>query len=119
MNECGEGCSVTNTVPRFVRRFLVALLAVCGTVFANDSTGRFDIPGFRLGMTPDEVEAVFVQRNPDVDLKTDHRYFRYSEGLQDHQRAVRVDRLRVASRLACAGLRGAGTCRHPAGYGFA
>jgi hypothetical protein len=110
---------VTNTVPRFVRGFLVTLLALGGTAFANDSTGRFDIPGFRLGMTPDEVEAVFVQRNPDVDLKTDHRYFRYSDGLQDHQRVVGWARCALPTWLACAGPRCAGTCGHPAGYGFA
>lgn len=85
MDEPSEVSVVKNAVSRFAPGFLAVLLALCGPASANETASQFDILGFRLGMTPDEVKAVFLQLNPDMDLKTDHRYFRYSDGLQDHR----------------------------------
>jgi hypothetical protein len=78
---------------------LLALLALCGTVTAEEDTDSFDILGFRLGMTADEAEAVFRRLNPDIQLETYRAQYRYSDGLQDFQTDEFLDRI-------------AGTIRH-------
>lgn len=81
-----------NVVPRIARALLV-LLALCGTAIADEDTNSFDILGFRLGMTPDEAEAAFRRLNPNVELKTDHGYYRYSDGLQDLKTDTFLDKI--------------------------
>lgn len=82
-------------VPRVVQSVLLALLALCGTAAADES---FDILGFRPGMTPDEAEAVFRRLNPEVELKTDHSYYRYSDGLQDLRTETFIDKISATVR---------------------
>lgn len=86
-------------VSRFIRGLVLALLALSGPVTAEESESPFDILGFRLGMTPEEITTVFRQLNPDMDLKADHRYFRYSDGLTDHQTDPFLGRLSGNIRL--------------------
>lgn len=79
--------------PMPMQWLLLVLLALGGTATADESTDNFDILGFRLGMTPDEAEAVFRRLNPDIELKTDHGYYRYSDGLQNLQTETFLDKI--------------------------
>jgi hypothetical protein len=91
--------AMMTVVSRFIRGLALALLALSGPAAAEESESPFDILGFRLGMTPEQVASVFRQLNPDMDLKTDHRHFRYSDGLADHQTESFVGRLSGNIRL--------------------
>jgi hypothetical protein len=75
---------------------LLVLLALSGAAVADEDT--FDILGFRLGMTPDEAEAVFRHLNPEVELNIDHGYYRYSDGLQDIRTEPFLEKIRGTIR---------------------
>lgn len=70
-------------LPRFV---LLLVLLAPGAGAATDEAGDpFDILGFRLGMTAEEVEATFRRHRPEIDLQIQHATYHYSDGLRQHK----------------------------------
>jgi hypothetical protein len=60
---------------------------------AQTPAERFDILGFRLGMTAEEVEANFRRLNPALEPDRHYVYFKYSDGVEEFQTEPFLDRI--------------------------
>ncbi|MDY0007965.1 MAG: hypothetical protein RBS22_14185 [Spongiibacteraceae bacterium] len=73
--------SVSRTAPAQPFVLMIAALLLSALAWSEPERPSADIIGFRLGMTPAEVEANFRKLNPAVDLQQQQASYRYSDGL--------------------------------------